>query len=111
MNCRLLLVNFGLPALCRGYATKAVQSSAGKNIIIFCNILYILKGEYDVFTMIKISGMMGLGKGKKPGVGIGGPATVKPVLPVESDVQKLVDYCCGSNIKTTGEDVKVNEVS
>ncbi|XP_077289051.1 mitochondrial ribosomal protein L54 [Arctopsyche grandis] len=80
MNCRLLLINFGIPALSRGYAIKTVQSSAG---------------------------MMGLGKGKKPGAGVGGPATVKPVLPVETDAQKLVDYCCGTNTKITGEDVKL----
>lgn len=49
---------------------------------------------------------MGLGKGKK-NVTAKGPTTEKPVLPVETDVSKLVNYVCGSNITITGQDIKV----
>ncbi|KAM3957217.1 mitochondrial ribosomal protein L54 [Aphomia sociella] len=54
-------------------------------------------------------GVMGLGKGKKKG----GKLTImeKKVLPVETDPEKLVNYVCGSNIYTTGEDVKLKEDS
>lgn len=48
---------------------------------------------------------MGLGKGKKKG---GKLATMeKKEMPVETDPVKLVHFVCGSNIYTTGEDVKV----
>lgn len=48
---------------------------------------------------------MGLGKGKKK---VGKLGTMeKKELPVETDPVKLVNYVCGSNIYTTGEDVKV----
>jgi hypothetical protein len=54
------------------------------------------------------AGVMGLGKGKK---GKGGKVGVmeKKELPVETDPAKLTAYVCGSNIYTTGEDVKVGE--
>lgn len=48
---------------------------------------------------------MGLGKGKKKGGKLG--AMEKRELPVESDPNKLVQYVCGSNIYTAGEDVEV----
>lgn len=52
---------------------------------------------------------MGLGKGKKKA---GKLSTMeKKEMPVESDPHKLVNYVCGSNIYTTGEDVKVQEDS
>lgn len=35
------------------------------------------------------------------------PAMQKVIIPAESDPHKLVNYVCGSNIYTTGEDVKV----
>lgn len=48
---------------------------------------------------------MGLGKGKKKA---GKLSTMeKKEMPVETDPEKLVKYVCGSNIYTTGEDVKV----
>lgn len=47
-----------------------------------------------------------LGMKKKKGVK-GGPAVEKRVLPVETDPERLVNYCCGSNIYVTGEDVKL----
>ncbi|XP_059056067.1 large ribosomal subunit protein mL54 [Achroia grisella] len=54
-------------------------------------------------------GVMGLGKGKKKA----GKLTTmeKKVLPVETDPEKLVNYVCGSNIYTTGEDVKIKDDS
>lgn len=47
-----------------------------------------------------------LGMKKKKGVK-GGPAVEKRILPVETDPERLVNYCCGSNIYVTGEDVKL----
>lgn len=44
---------------------------------------------------------------KKKKVGKGGAVAEKTILPVETDVQKLTTYCCGSNIYKTGEDVKL----
>ncbi|XP_053620498.1 large ribosomal subunit protein mL54 isoform X2 [Plodia interpunctella] len=53
--------------------------------------------------------VMGLGKGKKK---VGKLTTMeKKVLPVETDAQKLVTHVCGSNIYTTGEDVKIKDDS
>lgn len=46
-------------------------------------------------------------KAKK--VGKGGPIVEKTVLPVERDVNKIVNYVAGSNIYITGEDVKVSQ--
>lgn len=48
---------------------------------------------------------MGLGKGKKKAGKLG--TIEKKQLPVETDPHRLVTYVCGSNIYTTGEDVKV----
>lgn len=50
---------------------------------------------------------MGLGKGKKKAGKL--TAMEKKEMPVETDPHKLVNYVCGSNIYTTGEDVKVCE--
>lgn len=52
-----------------------------------------------------ITGVLGLGKGKKKLGKLG--AMEKKEMPVETDPQKLVNYVCGSNIYVTGEDVKV----
>ncbi|XP_031784478.1 39S ribosomal protein L54, mitochondrial [Nasonia vitripennis] len=50
---------------------------------------------------------MSLGKGKKLGKGKG-TTVEKKLLPVETDVNKLVTYCCGTNLrKEGGEDVKL----
>lgn len=49
---------------------------------------------------------MGLGKGKKKAGKLG--TMEKKQLPVETDSHRLVTYVCGSNIYTTGEDVKVH---
>ncbi|XP_055936466.1 39S ribosomal protein L54, mitochondrial-like [Argiope bruennichi] len=46
------------------------------------------------------------GKGK-----ITATLTQKKRLPAESDVKKLVNYCCGSNIYKEGEDVKLKDDS
>lgn len=40
-------------------------------------------------------------------VGKMGPVVEKKIMPVETDPVKLVNYVCGSNIYTKGEDVKV----
>ena len=45
--------------------------------------------------------------GKKGKLGKLGPVAEKKVIPVESDPMKLVNFVCGSNIYTKGEDVKV----
>ncbi|KAJ8670285.1 hypothetical protein QAD02_001544 [Eretmocerus hayati] len=46
-----------------------------------------------------------LGKTKK-GVKGKGPSPQKKILPVEEDVERLLKYCCGTNIlKEGGEDV------
>lgn len=37
-----------------------------------------------------------------------GPIIEKKEIPVETDVNKLVNYVCGSNIYKTGEDIKVS---
>lgn len=44
---------------------------------------------------------------KKKKLGKVGPIMEKKVLPVETDVNRLVNYVCGSNIYKTGEDIKV----
>ncbi|CAG9766180.1 unnamed protein product [Ceutorhynchus assimilis] len=48
-----------------------------------------------------------LGMKKKKVGGKVGPMIEKKILPVETDPEKLVNYCCGSNIYKTGEDVKL----
>ena len=51
---------------------------------------------------------MSLGKGKKVGKGGKGPTVEKVVLPVETDANKLVKYCCGTNLlKEGGQDVEL----
>lgn len=44
---------------------------------------------------------------KKKKLGKLGPIAEKIVLPVETDVNRLVNYVCGSNIYIKGEDIKV----
>lgn len=44
---------------------------------------------------------------KKKKMGKLGPMAEKKIMPVESDVNKLVNYVCGSNIYKTGEDIKI----
>lgn len=56
--------------------------------------------------IVIMAGVMGLGKGKKKGGKLG--AMEKKEMPVETDPARLVNYVCGSNIHTTGEDVQVN---
>ena len=46
--------------------------------------------------------------GKKGKLGKLGPVAEKKVIPVESDPKKLINFVCGSNIYTKGEDAKVN---
>nr|ADO95158.1 mitochondrial ribosomal protein L54 [Antheraea yamamai] len=60
-------------------------------------------------TTTAAGGVMGLGKGKKKGAKLG--AVEKKEMPVETDPHKLINYVCGSNIYTTGEDVKIKEDS
>ncbi|XP_076350271.1 mitochondrial ribosomal protein L54 [Tachypleus tridentatus] len=50
-----------------------------------------------------IAGLGGKGKGS---VGV---AVQKKRLPVETDPHKLVNYVCGSNIYTDGQDVKIKD--
>lgn len=47
--------------------------------------------------------------GKKKKMGKLGPVVEKKVIPVETDVNRLVNYVCGSNINKTGEDIKVSK--
>ncbi|XP_018322991.1 39S ribosomal protein L54, mitochondrial [Agrilus planipennis] len=61
---------------------------------------YALKIQYSNV----VGGMLGTIKKKK---GKLGPMMEKKVLPVETDPEKLLSYCCGSNIYKTGEDVKL----
>lgn len=50
--------------------------------------------------------------GKKPSKLKGaGPAIEKKKLTVETDVNKLVNYVCGTCLTKTGEDVKLKEDS
>lgn len=44
---------------------------------------------------------------KKKGGLKGGPTIEKRILPVETDVNKLVKFVCGSNIYKTGEDIEL----
>ncbi|KAJ8708884.1 hypothetical protein PYW08_010266 [Mythimna loreyi] len=60
-------------------------------------------------TTSAAGGVMGLGKGKKKAGKLG--TMEKKELPVESDPHRLVSYVCGSNIYTSGEDVKLQEDS
>lgn len=48
-----------------------------------------------------------LGMKKKKIGGKPGPIAGKTVLPVETDPKRLINYCCGSNIYKTGEDVQL----
>lgn len=43
----------------------------------------------------------------KTKIGKAGPIVEKITFPAEKDVNKLVNYVCGSNIYTEGEDIKV----
>ena len=45
--------------------------------------------------------------GKKGSAGKKGPTMEKKVLPVETDVHKLLKYVCGSNIYKDGQDVEI----
>lgn len=47
-------------------------------------------------------------KAKAKKVGKAGPIVEKIRIPVEKDVNKLVNYVCGSNIYVDGTDIKVN---
>lgn len=49
-----------------------------------------------------------LAKAKAKKIGKTGPIAEKIEFPVESDVNRLVNYVCGSNIYVEGEDIKVN---
>ncbi|XKL60376.1 hypothetical protein PGB90_001392 [Kerria lacca] len=42
---------------------------------------------------------------------LSGSGTKIKEFPVETDTQKLVDYCCGSNYFVTGEDIKLKPES
>ncbi|KAI9583614.1 39S ribosomal protein L54, mitochondrial [Glossina fuscipes] len=44
---------------------------------------------------------------KKKKMGKLGPIMEKKEIPVETDVNKLVNYVCGSNINKTGQDIKL----
>ncbi|XP_055374573.1 39S ribosomal protein L54, mitochondrial [Condylostylus longicornis] len=44
---------------------------------------------------------------KKKKLGKLGPVMEKKIIPVETDPNKLVNYVCGSNLKKTGEDIKI----
>lgn len=44
---------------------------------------------------------------KKKKLGKLGPMVEKKILPVETDANKLVNYCCGSNIFKEGTDVQL----
>jgi hypothetical protein len=46
--------------------------------------------------------------GKKLGGKVGGAVAEKKIMPVVTDPQRLVSYCCGSNYFVEGEDVKVS---
>lgn len=46
---------------------------------------------------------------KKKKIGKLGPMMEKKEIPVETDVNKLVNYLCGGNINKTGQDIKVSE--
>lgn len=48
------------------------------------------------------------GLGKKLGGKVGGAVVEKKIMPVVTDPQRLVNYCCGSNYFVEGEDVKVS---
>ncbi|GAB0088535.1 mitochondrial ribosomal protein L54 [Sergentomyia squamirostris] len=50
-------------------------------------------------------------KKKKLGGKHGGPMVEKKEIPVETDVNRLVNYVCGSNIYKTGEDIKLKDDS
>ena len=49
--------------------------------------------------------------GKKGKIGKVGPTLEKKILPVETDVNRLVTHLCGSCITKTGEDIKLKEDS
>uniref|UniRef100_A0A1B0GG91 Large ribosomal subunit protein mL54 n=1 Tax=Glossina morsitans morsitans TaxID=37546 RepID=A0A1B0GG91_GLOMM len=44
---------------------------------------------------------------KKKKIGKLGPMMEKKEIPVETDVNKLVNYLCGGNINKTGQDIKL----
>jgi hypothetical protein len=60
-------------------------------------------GDFNKFS--KFLAALGGKKGKVGGKL--GAVVEKKVMPVETDPKKLVNYVCGSNIFTKGEDVKV----
>lgn len=74
-----------------------------KRIIILCFELNFPRNNYAKMT----SSVSMLGMKKKKIGGKSGPMVEKKILPVETDPERLVNYCCGSNIYKTGEDVKL----
>lgn len=57
---------------------------------------------------LTISDITAKAKAKK--IGKVGPIAEKITLPVETDVNKLVNYVCGSNIYEVGKDIKVKKI-
>lgn len=60
---------------------------------------------------LRISAPKKVAAGAKTKVGKAGPIVEKITIPVEKDVNKLVNYVCGSNIYNEGEDIKVGSIS
>ncbi|CAG9792273.1 unnamed protein product [Diatraea saccharalis] len=95
------------------YRTFSSQSLLLLRQIVNTNPVSFFHTVPSCFAAVKktsaAGGVMGLGKGKKKGGKLG--TMEKTELPVETDPEKLVNYVCGSNIYTTGEDIKLKEDS
>ncbi|XP_066156762.1 large ribosomal subunit protein mL54 isoform X2 [Euwallacea fornicatus] len=72
-----------------------------KTLISIFQLNFPKKSYAKAATSVSMLGM------KKKKMVKSGPAIEKKVLPVETDPNRLVNYCCGSNIYLTGEDIKL----
>ncbi|XP_066245962.1 large ribosomal subunit protein mL54 [Euwallacea similis] len=72
-----------------------------KTLISTFQLNFLKKSYAKATSSVSMLGM------KKKKVGKSGPTTEKKVLPVETDPNRLVTHCCGSNIYLTGEDIKL----
>ncbi|KAL1514065.1 hypothetical protein ABEB36_003388 [Hypothenemus hampei] len=81
--------------------TFSMLSSLKKSVTLGFQLNFPRNSYAKAVTSVSMLGM------KKKKAVKAGPVSEKKVLPVETDPERLVSYCCGSNIYVTGEDVKL----
>lgn len=97
---RQVLLPFNLSYPIKHYSKKDTGSKT-----FFIYLITLLYSFNKIHYFLGVSMLGGVLKKKK--LGKTGPVSEKRILPVETDPERLVTYCCGSNIYKTGEDVKL----